>query len=405
MNFNLGKIKSFHLLSRILVIFSLIVAFSSNCIAAESESRIDSLSAENIIVDTAFLTEVANTYLPLIEEKLGQKASFESLSEVKKRIRQSAYLVARSNAFMKTAANQVLVKHPDVLIFRIGFEIALAAASFQLGVAGHMVLAGAVHFPGIGFGATALYYMSNQWWVKRQKSKEHGVSMAQIDQLKARIYAEETLRTIRLHILSEEDGGHQVFVARKAIPSRKRDRLSNEYILVSELETILSNPDFINEARKLSLDPALYEDLLIQKILSVPTTKVEFLERLKDMSRRSHSEWELWIMASDAFLARAQVEALKQDFAVKELYAPGRNQFRANYSFANRERKKLRKRIVEIEEQQIKTIASYIRGEEIDFSSISRDFETQRQSLMAGFSSYNEAYPNFVRSCQFLFAN
>ena len=110
-------------------------------------------------------------------------------------------------------------------------------------------------------------------------------------------------------------------------------------------------------------------------------------------------------MASDAFLARAQVEALKQDFAVKELYAPGRNQFRANYSFANRERKKLRKRIVEIEEQQIKTIASYIRGEEIDFSSISRDFETQRQSLMAGFSSYNEAYPNFVRSCQFLFAN
>ena len=113
----------------------------------------ESTSTENIIIDATYLAKVAETYLPGIEEKLAAKPTMATLSALNQKIRQGAYLIARSQSFLKLAFKE----NPDIALVKAGYELTVWAASGILYATHHHALAAAVHIPGMGMAIPAAY--------------------------------------------------------------------------------------------------------------------------------------------------------------------------------------------------------------------------------------------------------
>ncbi len=386
---------------------------------AKEPTRYSPGAAENALIDAEYLAELAKLYLPEINRQLENMVPMADLKYEEWRSRKIAYLVAQSSSFVKTLSNQIFLNHPDVLYFRIGYEIASWAAVAPLAVSGHPGLIAALHFPAIGTISTGAYFITKTWIEKRHLKKQYGVDPDKVDDLHMRLVTEEAVKSIRLHVLNDENMTHFFAVGKRTVLKATSGEYSPDFIAVNELEDLIDNPDFLNKARNLSLEPSLYEELLIQKVLSTPELKTRLIARVKSLKPLNFDSWGLWVTETEAFLNRARVEATLQELkAIKILKAAidfktlknsanlaesvddRIEHFKKVYAEAHAQRSILRKQIIDADAAQKKVIAAILKGEKPDEVSVKEDFHRQRASVLVGFEMYKNYYSEYAVVCE-----
>ncbi len=356
-------------------------------------------STESIITDATYLAKVAEAYLPGIEEKLAAKPTMATLSAFDQKIRQGAYLVARSRSFLKLALKQ----NPDIAFLKAGYELSEWAASGIFYVTHHTALAAAVHIPGLGMAIPAAYAAAREWYQYYAFKKRFGVTPKDIRNYKNEVFTDQDLRSLRLHVLPEDASQRFVPIGRHSYLST--EKISNNFISVGELERLIDDSDFLHEARNLGLVPPLYEELLIQHILSIPSKRKTFLENVELLNFRPHFLWGQYLIEAETFINRITAEASLQAFKRSTLYkAGGWRDFSKNFKQAESERKSLREQIHDLEAFQNQVIADLINKDLPDLTEVKQDFATRKMNLETGFAEYSAKYPKFMNACEDLFA-
>ena len=73
-------------------------------------------SAENLIADTEYLSQMATLLLEDVEKRVVERPPLASLNEMKKKIRQAAYLVARTSSLSESFLKTSLIDYPDPIM-------------------------------------------------------------------------------------------------------------------------------------------------------------------------------------------------------------------------------------------------------------------------------------------------
>ncbi len=423
-------------------------------------------SAENLIIDTEYVNDMANVLLEEVEHNIGEKPSMESLSEMKKKIRQASYVVAQSKAFSEAKLKAAFLKYPDVFIFRMGVEVASIALIPVLIYFGHKAWIIPIHAPGVGTTSTTIYLLTRKWFERRSLTKRFKMSPKKLEEFKLELFSNEAYASVNPHLISDGEGGTWLTpIARQKITTKITDYIANtnhEYglptnvIMISELENMINNPDFINSARVLHIEEAQYERLLITKIMSEPELKKTYLERAESLSVKQQDPWGSWIIATEISIARIRSEALetlekrklfKMSYikslmtskeSRQELYSQiqdavaDRKEAQALYQditqaddnkdanafkrakaalgralkrnmiypgdlreiLASRaDHKDVYNQIQDLELFQLDSLSAYLRGENVDLQAVEIEFESRRQEILGLSDAYRKAYP------------
>ncbi len=357
-------------------------------------------SAENLIADTEYLSQMAILLLEDVENRVAERPPLESLNEMKKKIRQAAYLVARTSSLSESFLKTSLIDYPDVIKVNIGLQIASTLMTPVLIFMGYPGWAAMIHIPGFEETLTGAYFLTRRWLQKKADLKRFGVPTESIERYKFEIFTPEEVKSINLHTITEGLEKFLVPVARKKMTKAGESSVSADLITLRELETLIGSADFLHEARKLNLDPSLYEELLIQKILSEPSLKEFFLMRVKTLSRHRNDQWSNWTLETEDFLNRIRSEAMLQGFEKQRLLGKGREQYIKVFWAAKKDRKVLYGQIRDLELYQFEILASILRGENPNYQEANIGFQELRKELLDGFSHYKEKYPSILHSAK-----
>ena len=405
----------------------LVTSFGLQSWSNDDVDGIGPLASENLITDTEYLSQMAEAILEEVEAEVAEKPSMEDLSKLKKAIRKASYLTAQTSAFTEAILKAAFIKYPDVLQVRIGIEVVsffiLTPAFIYTGHSSWLV---PLHAPGVGTSTTLIYLLTRKWMEKRFQSKRFQMSPAAIEKFKNSLYTNDEVKDINIHILPADVGGQTLPVGREGLRNSIMNTLKknkpvpygSEYISLKELEEIINNPDFLNSARTLNLDSSLFEELLIQKILSEPSLKEPFLARVNNLSLRQGDQWGAWTRTTESFLNRIRAEAMLQNAAAAKALGDGTAY--AGYAFMQgiqfnfgdskimkdgaveyfkvywksiKDRKSIYKKIRELELFQLDTLAALLRNENPDQVKATHEFEIRRQSLLDALNTYEAKYP------------
>ncbi len=350
-------------------------------------------SAENLIADTEYLTEMSELLLEHINQKLSEKPPIESLSKVRQMIRRAAYLVARSSNYSESFLNASLINYPDVAKVNLGLHITTAIITPILIYTGNSAWLAVIHFPGLEGMFTGAYFLTRKWAEKRAEIKRFKMNPSDIKDFKNEVFTDAEVKTINLHILSDDFSNLEVPISRPKFKLSKKQIKSDDFITLKELETLINDEDFLHEARGLRLDTSLYEEILIQKIISEPNLKISFFQRVQSLNKSKVDPWSEWIKSSESYLNKVRSEAMLQGFDRKRLVAKDRIEYLKSFWASREARKTLYSQIRDIELLQLDTLALHLRGEAVDLSLAEAKFSEQRQALISGFNDYQARYP------------
>ncbi len=208
--------------------------------------------------------------------------SVEKESQIKEALRLQIRAMIKTKSFSNSMFEHMIQNYPDFIAFQIVYSaLKFAVVNPILASLGQYQLLALMAFLPENYPIYGGLRVFKNWYNDRKMKSEYKFSTNERDRYLSQLLQSEDYKKIQLHLLEHENN-------LMVLPIQKNKTSdADEIVTLSDLEKIIHDPQFTKDLRLLSPDKTIYQNILLNTVLSSENGQDElwnFISKKKTLS-------------------------------------------------------------------------------------------------------------------------
>lgn len=266
---------------------------------------------EGELEDAIFIRDTALKYLEAIEKKNARALPYADRGAFERALTKASFRAASTVMFAKERIKVAMFTYPELFFVDALIRLIRGAILYPaLTASGNAHLVPLVLISPDVELLDGLYILVRSWISKWRIKNMLGLSPEEMQKHKLDLFSNEVVNDVRLHVMNGDRDPYFVQVARASFwkPRKATQSGDNAPVSTTEFEEAIDDPIFLMRVKLLNPDEALYEEILLRKVVGNDAAYEKFKARLSTKRLVVTGDVQGLLVKIDLLVDRARVE-------------------------------------------------------------------------------------------------